>query len=192
MKEKKIIPCIYLCNKIAVKGLQDRTLVDADPLSLAKFYENNGADALLVFDMSDSDGPTAVFSTEAEYIPAGTVVNAMPVRHKQEMFRRFSEALDIQFIFEDKIPWVDFYSVPYMEVIATESDGGWIGTLGQDLPVVYVDAYKKCWKIADNIHLFLSVTPGWKRELTPCNDVRIYPSLEAAKEELEFIDIRNL
>ena len=55
MKEKKIIPCIYLCNKIAVKGLQDRTLVDADPLSLAKFYENNGADALLIFDMSDSD-----------------------------------------------------------------------------------------------------------------------------------------
>ena len=55
MREKKIIPCIYLCNKIAVKGLQDRTLVDADPLSLAKFYENNGADALLIFDMSDSD-----------------------------------------------------------------------------------------------------------------------------------------
>ena len=55
MKEKKIVPCIYLCNKIAVKGLQDRTLVDADPLSLAKFYENNGADALLIFDMSDSD-----------------------------------------------------------------------------------------------------------------------------------------
>ena len=30
-------------------------MVDADPLSLAKFYENNGADALLIFDMSDSD-----------------------------------------------------------------------------------------------------------------------------------------
>ena len=55
MNEKKIIPCIYLYNKTAVKGLKDLTLVDADPLSLAKFYANNSADALLVFDMSSSD-----------------------------------------------------------------------------------------------------------------------------------------
>ena len=55
MKEKKIIPCIYLFNKTAVKGFDDRTLVDADPLSLAKFYENNGADVLMIFDLSDSD-----------------------------------------------------------------------------------------------------------------------------------------
>ena len=55
MKEKKIIPCIYLLNKTAVKGLKDHTLVDADPVKLAKFYEANSADALLVFDMSDSD-----------------------------------------------------------------------------------------------------------------------------------------
>lgn len=55
MNEKKIIPCIYLLNKTAVKGLKDHTLVNADPLSLAKFYESNSADALLIFDMSDSD-----------------------------------------------------------------------------------------------------------------------------------------
>ena len=55
MNEKKIIPCIYLYNKTAVKGLKDLTLVDADPLSLAKFYANNSADALLIFDMSSAD-----------------------------------------------------------------------------------------------------------------------------------------
>ena len=55
MNEKKIIPCIYLYNKTAVKGLKDLTLVDADPLSLAKFYASNSADALLIFDMSSSD-----------------------------------------------------------------------------------------------------------------------------------------
>lgn len=55
MKEKKIIPCIYLSNKTAVKGLKDHTLVDSDPLALAKFYEANNADALLIYDMSDSD-----------------------------------------------------------------------------------------------------------------------------------------
>lgn len=55
MNEKKIIPCIYLYNKTAVKGLKDLTLVNADPLSLAKFYASNSADALLIFDMSSSD-----------------------------------------------------------------------------------------------------------------------------------------
>ena len=143
----------------------------------------------IYYDISDSDGPTAIFSTEAEYIPAGAVVNAMPIRHKQEVFRRFSEALDIHFIFEDRIPWVDFYSVPYLEIIATDAEGGWIGTLGEDAPVVYIDADRKCWKIADNLHLFLTVTPGWKRSMTPCDMLKIYPSMEAAKEELEFIDI---
>lgn len=144
------------------------------------------------FDQTESDGPTAIFSTEAEYIPAGTVVNAMPVRHKQEVLRRFSEALDIQFLFEDRIPWVDFYAVPYLEVIAFDSEGGWIGTMGEGKPVVYVDADRKCWKIADNIQLFLSVTPGWKREMTPYDGLKIYPSIEAAKTELEFLDNRNL
>ena len=144
------------------------------------------------FDQSGSDGPTAIFSKEAEYIPAGTMINAMPVRHKQEVFRRFSEALDIQFIFEDKIPWIDFYAVPYLEIIGFDSEEGWIGVLGEDMPVIYVDSDRNCWKIADNIHLFLSLTPGWKRNLTVCKDVKIYPSLEAAKEELKFVDIHKI
>lgn len=55
MKDRKIIPCMYLLNKIAVKSLEEHTLVDADPLHLAKFYEENNADAILIYDMSDSD-----------------------------------------------------------------------------------------------------------------------------------------
>ena len=141
------------------------------------------------FDQSKSDGPTAVFSTEAEYIPAGTMINAMPIRHKQEVLQRFSEALDIHFIFEDRIPWVDFYAVPYLEVIASDSEGGWIGTLGEDAPVVYVDSNRKCWQIAENIPMFSFIMPGWKREMIPYDGLKIYASAEAAKAELEFVKI---
>ena len=140
-------------------------------------------------DCSESDGPAAVISSEAEYIPAGTMVNAMPIRHKQDIMRGFSEALDIHFIFEDKIPWVDFYAVPYLEVIATDSEGGWIGTLGEDAPVVYVDKNRKCWQIAENIPCFYSIRPGWKREMIPYDGLKIYASPEAAKAELEFVEI---
>ena len=55
MKEKKIIPCIYLSHTNAVKGFKDSSIIDTDPLKLAKFYEGNNADALVVYDLSDSD-----------------------------------------------------------------------------------------------------------------------------------------
>ncbi len=52
---RKIIPCIYLLNGNAVKSLEEHNLVDADPVHLAKIYEENQADALMIYDMSDSD-----------------------------------------------------------------------------------------------------------------------------------------
>lgn len=55
MKDRKIIPCIYLLNENAVKSLEDHNLVDANPVNLAKYYEENNADALMIYDMSDSD-----------------------------------------------------------------------------------------------------------------------------------------
>ena len=55
MKDRKIIPCLYLLNGTAVKNLEDQTLVDANPVHLAKYYEENNADALMIYDMSDSD-----------------------------------------------------------------------------------------------------------------------------------------
>lgn len=55
MKDRKIIPCLYLLNGTAVKSLEDNSLVDADPVHLARYYEENNADALMIYDMSDSD-----------------------------------------------------------------------------------------------------------------------------------------
>ena len=55
MKDRKIIPCIYLLNENAVKSLEDHSLVDANPVNLAKYYQENNADALMIYDMSDSD-----------------------------------------------------------------------------------------------------------------------------------------
>ena len=55
MKDRKIIPCLYLLNGTAVKNLEDHTVVDENPVHLAKYYEENQADALMIYDMSDSD-----------------------------------------------------------------------------------------------------------------------------------------
>lgn len=55
MMTKKFVPCIYLYQEHAVKSLTDLTLVETDPVRLAKYYCENNADELIVFDMSVGD-----------------------------------------------------------------------------------------------------------------------------------------
>lgn len=52
---KQFIPCIYLLNQRAVAGFKDSTVVSEDPAGLARFYGENNADELIVFDLSSDD-----------------------------------------------------------------------------------------------------------------------------------------
>ena len=52
---KKLIPCIYLYKGNAVKGFSDNTIIDTNPAALGKFYSDNNADELIVYDLSDGD-----------------------------------------------------------------------------------------------------------------------------------------
>ncbi len=55
MDYKKFVPCIYLYKGNAVKSFADRTIIDTNPAALAKFYGDNNADELIVYDMSEGD-----------------------------------------------------------------------------------------------------------------------------------------
>ena len=52
---KRLVPCIYLYKGNAVRDFTDITIVDTNPVKLAKYYSDNNADELLVFDMSNGD-----------------------------------------------------------------------------------------------------------------------------------------
>lgn len=52
---KKLIPCIYLYKGNAVKGFSDYTILDTNPAALSKFYSDNCADELIVYDLSGTD-----------------------------------------------------------------------------------------------------------------------------------------
>ncbi len=52
---KKFVPCIYLYHGHAVRRLTDCSVVETDPLRLVNLYNDNNADALIVFDMSQGD-----------------------------------------------------------------------------------------------------------------------------------------
>ena len=54
-QSKKFVPCIYLYREHAVKSLTDTTIVETDPIRLVHLYNENSADELIVFDMSEGD-----------------------------------------------------------------------------------------------------------------------------------------
>ena len=55
MVVKKFIPCIYLYHGHAVRRLNDPSVVETDPLRLVRLYNENNADGLIIFDMSETD-----------------------------------------------------------------------------------------------------------------------------------------
>lgn len=55
MSYKRLIPCIFIDSGKAVHWFDDHTVLSEDVISLAKYYSENGADELLVFDLSESD-----------------------------------------------------------------------------------------------------------------------------------------
>ncbi|MGL6197754.1 MAG: bifunctional phosphoribosyl-AMP cyclohydrolase/phosphoribosyl-ATP diphosphatase HisIE [Lachnospiraceae bacterium] len=55
MSYKQLIPCIFIRNQKAVTWFDDMKVVNDDPITLAKFYSDCGADELLLFDLNDED-----------------------------------------------------------------------------------------------------------------------------------------
>lgn len=55
MSQKLLMPCIYLYQQKAVTGLNDKTVVNMNPVELARYYSDQQADALLIFDLSNGD-----------------------------------------------------------------------------------------------------------------------------------------
>lgn len=54
MSYKKLIPCIFILNGEAVGWFHDLSVVSKDVVKLAKFYDESGADELIILDLSDS------------------------------------------------------------------------------------------------------------------------------------------
>lgn len=145
-------------------------------------------------DTTQADMCIGVCVNDAEVILAGTLVNAMSVKHKKSEYIRFAEKYDIQFIFADDVPRVDFYSVPMVDIFAKDSIGGYIGSIGQctdleaDIPICYVDAEKRCYLIATNGRDFLSKVHQWKKQLIPCTSIELFDSFEMAQKKYVFLD----
>ena len=131
---------------------------------------------------------------DTEVITSGSTVYHMDSNDKNETYQQYADEYDIHFIFDDIIK-LSFYTVPQVDVFATDSEGGLIGTVGSftdlqsDLPICYINKNKECFLIANNEREFLEITKGWKNNLKPYNEVIFYESKLEAEKELRFINI---
>lgn len=136
-----------------------------------------------------------VGTKDTEVIKAGTTVYHMSLNEKNQTYQQYADEYDIHFIFDDDIPKLLFYAVPQVDVFATDSEGGLIGTVGsmtdlqRHLPICYIDKNRKCFLIANSGKEFLEKTNNWKNTLEPYNEIVFYESKLEAEKELRFIDI---
>lgn len=150
----------------------------------------------LFLDVSQNDNCIGVFiNKETEVLQAGTTIYSMPVKDKNEEYQKFADCRDIHFIFDDNIVNVDFYSVPRVDILATDSQGGYIGTIGgttdmeSDMPICYIDKDRNVFWLADNFKEFLNNCSGWKEKREPYDKVEVFASKEEAEGKYEFVSI---
>lgn len=119
---------------------------------------------------------------DIEYILTGIKFNILPYNEKKN-----HEKYNIQFIFEDNIPNISFYCVPYIEIFAFDDDGFICISNHQ---VYYIN--DKCYKIADSIEQFKYNIEHYKDHLILCDDITIYSSKEEAYKELNIIEYKEM
>ena len=86
-------------------------------------------------DMTQANGCLGIIPENGETIVlTGVSVYSVPLsvkRDEGEAYDDFARKYGIHFIFDDCIPEIDVYAVPKIEIAATDSDGGFIASVGE-------------------------------------------------------------
>lgn len=149
-------------------------------------------------DKTELTGAIGIFLKDTEIILAGTTIYSMDVSDRNEEYLRYAKDYDIQFIFDDNIPHLEFYTVPYIDIMAQDSKGGFIGTIGQecdlesDALICYINKDLECFIISENGSDFLSNVESWRDNLKSYDKISFYSSKAEAEKELEFIDLSEI
>lgn len=151
--------------------------------------------------MTKAEGCFGVIPENGEtIILTGVSVNSMPLsvkRKEGKAYDDFAWKYGIHFIFDDCIPEIDFYTVPKIEVAATDNDGGIIASVGEPfslrdpVPLIYISADRKAYLITEDSSKFLSIASKWRDRLTPYDGISLYASKEDARKEYPIIDLEQ-
>lgn len=139
-----------------------------------------------------------LFVKDMEVVRTGTTIYTMSVKDRNEVYLRYAQDYDIHFIFEDHVPNITFYTIPYIDIMAEDNEGGFIGSIGMcsdlesNAPICYINKDLECFLVADNMKVFLEKADSWKNHLEPYKDIVFYKSKSEAEQEIEIIDSRQI
>lgn len=148
-------------------------------------------------DVTELKECTSVWIKDVEIICAGTTEYSISVRHRNNEYEGYAKEYDICFIFDDNIPVIPFYTIPQVDIFATDSEGGYLGTIGQmsdlesEAPICYISKDKRCYIVAENGTGFLKNATSWRDNLKDYEGVVFYDSKDAAMLEREFINMEE-
>ena len=152
-------------------------------------------------DMTQAKGCFGIIPENGEtLVLTGVSVYSMPLSVKQkesEAYENFARKYGVHFIFDDCIPKIDFYTVPKIEVAASDNNGGFIASVGElfslrdPVPLVYISSDRKTYLITEDSSEFLSIVSEWKGKLTPYDGIALYASKEDARKDYPIIDFEQ-
>ncbi len=140
----------------------------------------------LYLDMTKNNTCSSIFMKDTEIIRTGTTVYSMPASARNAEYQRLADEYDVHFIFDDVKVRADIYTIPWTDIMATDSQGGYIVTVGEmsgpdsDAPICYIDREKNIFKIAENFREFIDNIKNWKENRKPFDGIRLFSSKEEA------------
>ncbi|MDE7262850.1 MAG: GNAT family N-acetyltransferase [Oscillospiraceae bacterium] len=104
-----------------------------------------------------------------------------------------SRLCGLDFFPQGAAPEVPLYAVPYLEVFASDGQGGWFAAhAGRDSPIYYIAPDRSPHLAAEHRNAFfhLAVTdPDWRRKILPGNWPRLPEDPEARKKLAETLSV---
>ena len=151
----------------------------------------------LYIDMTESNNCTSYCMKEVRMIQAGATVYSMSVSSRNEEYQKLADAYDMHFIFDDMNVKVDFYTVPRIDIMAVDSQNGYIATVGEmsnfdsDAPICYIDQDRHAYLIAKNARELIANIASWRTSLIPYDGIRFFQTKEEAQKVYEFLDMNS-
>lgn len=136
-----------------------------------------------------------------DIVLAGISVSQMPPSERREEYIQL-EQQGIYFFFGEDVPPINFYTVPKVDLFATDGKGGYWGTVGTitdvtdlESPVCYIDKERHAFKVAANLQSLLFPLETVAKRLQhrePITGIAFFNSLAEAEEQYDFFDLNKI
>ena len=151
-------------------------------------------------ELSPNSGVFGISSSEAKVLPAGTEIHTeqRKVRELVPQCREMEERAGVFFFWEDQaVPEVPFFTAPHVELFARDRDGNWYGRSAPLEDGVYRIPPEggTAVQVSESMERFARRLLAGEEVLElcrPAQELRVFPSKDAAAQAVELVPLWEL